>query len=179
MIVNLPEGLKKLTNLKSLSLTSNHIKDITTITYLTNLEELHLGRNPLQKLPESLKNLANLKTLDLTDNWFTSLPEVILELTNLEKLFMGHSISNTGTKISSLPSNIGNGNLQKLTTLSLSNNNLKSLPIKESTNGEIVKHFPSLEILHLGVNPFPKKEKDRIINLKSKGYLPTSCNISF
>ena len=80
----LPESIGTLKNLKELTLSFNHLKELPeSIGNLLNLEILDLRHTKLVKLPESIGNLINLEDLYLDGNKISKLPESIGNLTNL------------------------------------------------------------------------------------------------
>lgn len=81
---------------------------------------LGLSNKELTSLPESIVNLKNLQALYLQNNQLTSLPDSIGNLTNLEKLNLENNL------IRSLPESLGN--LKNLEYLHLEGNQLTSLP---------------------------------------------------
>ncbi|NJM78344.1 MAG: hypothetical protein HC852_24405 [Acaryochloridaceae cyanobacterium RU_4_10] len=98
---------------------------------------LALASNKLTSLPEVIIFLTQ-KELDLSDNRLTSLPEVIGSLTQLEEL----NLSNN--QLTSLPEAIGS--LTQLKELDLSNNQLTSLP-------EVIGSLAQLKWIELYGNP--------------------------
>jgi len=75
--INSLEGLKKLSNLKFLSLNNNKIERLVSSNYMSNnlpivfpkLEELHLGGNLIQRIPDiSMVKFPCLKLLFLNNN---------------------------------------------------------------------------------------------------------------
>ena len=97
---------------------------------LEQLEVLVLGKwdqekrewlgNRLSSLPEAIVQLTNLQELYLWGNQLSSLPDAIGSLTNLTELDLGNN------RLISLPDAIGS--LTNLTALGLSENRLISLP---------------------------------------------------
>jgi len=101
------------------------------VTYLSLQDE------NLIELPEMIMELKNLEKLDLRSNNLTFLPDSIGDLKDLKILIL------TGNNLENLPDSIGN--LEKLESLEVSSNNLSSIP---DTIGEL----KSLEILRLNEN---------------------------
>ena len=57
------------------------------IGQLTNLRELYLWNNQvLETLPDSVSQLQNLEIINISGNGFTSVPEVLLSLPNLQTI---------------------------------------------------------------------------------------------
>ena len=67
-IPELPNKFSLLTNLKILELSCNHIKDITSLTKLTQIEDLDLSTNELETCPVELTSMISLKSVDLSYN---------------------------------------------------------------------------------------------------------------
>lgn len=115
---------------------------------LTNLRELNLEGNSLQRLPPSMANLKQLRVLNLANNLFQEFPEVVAAMPSLQVLrldclkgyngfsFVPPSVGQmqalkvlilSGNKIAYLPDEIGD--LKNLEELDLSHNTtLQSLP---------------------------------------------------
>lgn len=88
---------------------------------LTNVDELDLSRNLIQKLPDNIGNLS-LRWLDIHSNKLESLPESIGNLVGLTHL----NLSNNNLTSVSLPSTLGH--LTNLRSLNLGMNKLNALP---------------------------------------------------
>ncbi|WP_338812762.1 COR domain-containing protein [Bernardetia sp. Wsw4-3y2] len=133
------ENLKKLNKLRVLDIHQNKIKDISTLEYLLNIEELYIGDNYIQDI-KSLQNLKKLKVLDMASagyiNSFSPLENLeelcvldaslldvqdLFPLSNLKKLEELYLSENEIQNISPLK------NLTKLKTLDLNYNNIKKL----------------------------------------------------
>lgn len=87
---------------------------------LTNLRDLHLSDNLLEQLPEKISKLAKLGQLDLSFNKIVEFPKQILELENLRFLNLA------GNHLVELPKEIAR--LKNLEVLRLSGNQLRELP---------------------------------------------------
>lgn len=105
--------LKNMKSLKKLHLSSNKIENFSALAELTQLEELYLRKNSLDKLPNEIKHLTKLKVLDVNSNSFKDV-EPLKGLTSLEKLYIGDT---TVTDFSPLR------NLTSLTELYMRNTN--------------------------------------------------------
>lgn len=79
-------GIETLTNLTYLDLSSNAISDISALETLTNLTELRLGINEISDI-SVLENLTNLEMLYLSYNELSDISS-LLELSNLELLYL-------------------------------------------------------------------------------------------
>lgn len=89
---------------------------------LTNVDELDLSRNMIQKLPEDIGRFSSLRWLDLHSNKLESLPESISDLVGLTHL----NLSNNCLTSAGLPSSLGS--LTSLKSLNLGLNQLDALP---------------------------------------------------
>jgi len=132
------DDLKKLTkfNIANFDIRNNHNSLIIpdTIGKLTNLRELILAFNSIEKIPSSIGNLTNLKWLNLMWNGLEELPDSIKYLKNLEYLGL------VGNKLITLPKSIDKlTNLKKL--------NLQVNPISASEKERIKKLLPNTIIL--------------------------------
>ncbi|XP_040905710.1 leucine-rich repeat-containing protein 18 [Toxotes jaculatrix] len=89
---------------------------------LTNVDELDLSRNLIQKLPENIGNFSSLRWLDLHSNKLEFVPESIGNLVGLTYL----NLSNNHLTSAGLPSTLGF--LTSLKCLNLGMNQLDTLP---------------------------------------------------
>lgn len=89
---------------------------------LTNLDELDLSRNSIQKLPDNIGNCSSLRFLDLHSNKLEALPKSIGNLAGLTHL----NLSNNRLISAGLPSSLGC--LTSLNILNLGMNQLDTLP---------------------------------------------------
>lgn len=89
---------------------------------LTNVDELDLSRNLIQKLPDNIGNFSSLRWLDLHSNRLESVPESIGNLVGLTHL----NLSNNCLTAAGLPFSLGF--LTSLKSLNLGMNKLDSLP---------------------------------------------------
>jgi internalin A len=129
-IEEIPDEIGQLTNLTELNLNSNQLQRLPeTIGQLTNLTELHLSCNNFQVLPETISQLTNLTKLDLSHNKFQALPKAIGQLTNLTELDLSHN------KLKALPEIIGQ--LHNLEILRLHRNPLNLIPLEVVYQGEL------------------------------------------
>ena len=123
-MVEFPEAIKALPNLKELAFHSNYISIIPDGAFAGNplLRMIHLYDNPLSFVGNSaFQNLSDLHSLVIRGasmvQWFPNLTGTV----NLESLTL------TGTKINSIPVNLCQEQ-KMLRTLDLSYNNIKDLP---------------------------------------------------
>ncbi|XP_068183059.1 leucine-rich repeat-containing protein 18 [Antennarius striatus] len=110
---------------------------------LTNVDELDLSRNLIEKLPESIGNFSSLQWVDLHSNRLESVPESIGKLVGLTHL----NLSNNRLTSAGLPSTLGS--LTRLKSFNLGLNQLDTLPL--TLNG-----LESLQELGLFDNCFTK-----------------------
>jgi Leucine-rich repeat (LRR) protein len=89
-------------------------------TYVSKGKTVDLSGQQLTTLPESVLNQTDITNLNLSNNQLTSLPAGISKLTNLQIL----NVENN--RLVTLPAEIGQ--LKKLQTADFSNNRLTSLP---------------------------------------------------
>ena len=130
-----------LSRLGSLKLSRNSLGELPDGVFddLTDLEVLYLDINHLSELPEGVfDELTNLAYLNLGNNGLSELPAGVFdELTNLEDLYLGFRWEDNIPDAAVYPENTLDeddlpagtlGNLSKLRKLSLSDNNLSTLP---------------------------------------------------
>lgn len=162
----LPSFIGKFTNLKELYLGDNFLDRISPeIGKLSKLEILDLCSSRLVELPREIGNLSNLRVLRLCDNGIGQLPEEIYNLTKLELLDLRRLNayeSKTDSSIAKpfiISSNISR--LVNLRKLSLSDNQFSQLPPEIGSLG-------NLEILNLNYNNFQELPNviTRLKNLK-------------
>lgn len=116
----LDKTLFDLQNLNYLNITHTCLQEIPEeIGKLQNLTTLVLHSNQINKLPASIEKLTKLKFLHCSQNKLTSLPDAVGNLPQLNSINFGTNL------LQSIPCQIGN---LKLTTLDLSNNDIKVFP---------------------------------------------------
>ena len=75
-----PESIKNLTELRSLSLFDMSLKSVpTSVKHLKQLRELNLSNNRLKKLPEWIANLHELQQIDLYNNPLEIFPNWLMK----------------------------------------------------------------------------------------------------
>ena len=130
-----------LSRLGSLKLSRNSLGELPDGVFddLTDLEVLYLDINHLSELPEGVfDELTNLSYLNLGNNGLSELPAGVFdELSNLVDLYLGFRWEHNIPDAAVYPENTLDeddlpagtlGNLSKLRKLSLSDNNLSTLP---------------------------------------------------
>ena len=94
-LAELPKGLEKLTQLKSLTLHRNELTDVKGLERLTQLKKLYLNHNKLTELPKGLEKLTQLTYLNLGYNKLT-------DVKGLEKLTQLEALKLHGEKLTEL-----------------------------------------------------------------------------
>ena len=123
-LIELPESIGQLTQLRSLNIYGNKLTVIPEwLGNLSNLILLEVSANKLKKLPVSIGELKLLKTLKCQSSPLRNLPDSLGKLSNLNELVLGGS---TGTPIQKIPSFIRQ--LKKLTRLIVNKCDLEVLP---------------------------------------------------
>lgn len=123
-LVEIPEGLKKLSSLTVLRVDQSRLSNVSSRAFAgLHLEELRLvNANISQLMPEAFAGLDKLKTLDLHGNQLKEIPKGIFQpLRNLEVLDIGHNIL---SKL--LPTYFSD--LAKLINVNVSHNGLTEYP---------------------------------------------------
>ncbi len=139
--------LANCSKLRKLDLSSNQMYDLPfNIIYLSQIEELILSDNRLSTLPSYFFNMSGLKVLDISNfhprlskgyNKFEKLPEVLLKMNHIEKLFLDK------LPLQKLPSDIYR--MQNLQVLSL--NGARALDLNQAF--EALSKIPNLIALDL------------------------------
>ncbi|XP_073696104.1 centriolin [Garra rufa] len=132
------EHLDKCERLQVLNLSNNRIERIEKLEKLCQLRELHLSTNRIQKI-EGLEHMTNLQVLNLAFNNIEHLPVWMAK-----KLRSLHTINLQSNKIFSLHEVTKLKPLKNLTSLTLAENPISSLPHYHLV---LIFHLRSLEIL--------------------------------
>ncbi|NEO37599.1 MAG: leucine-rich repeat protein [Moorea sp. SIOASIH] len=157
----MPDNINDISNLNQLDLSDNKLNKLPeSIGNISNLTRLDLSSNQLTSLPESIGNISNLTRLDLWSNQLNNLPESIGNISNLTRLDLSFN------QLTKLPESIGN--LSNLTRLDLSRNQLTNL-------SESFGNFSKLTLLSLSVNQLTKLP-DSIGNISNLTELNLSRN---
>jgi internalin A len=120
-LIELPESIAQLSQLRGLSLDYNRLTTLPEfVGQLLQLEILFLDGNRLTTLPETVTQLPRLHTLHLNNNWLTTLPESVGQLSQLERLYL------ESNQLTSLPEALRK--LTRLRELHLHGNNALGLP---------------------------------------------------
>lgn len=127
--INKPQGNVYTTDLKniwSLDLKNAGVRDISALSYCSNLGYLVLDNNPIKDI-SPLRNLTKLNTILLSDAQVSNI-SVLAGLTNLEELWLGSNQIDNLTPLTGL---------NKLRILELSSNRIKNIsPLKNLTKLE-------------------------------------------
>jgi Leucine-rich repeat (LRR) protein len=84
-LLEIPEKIFELFNLKFLNLSSNLLTSVSgNISKLTKLEEIYLNKNKLTELPNEMGELKNLRKIILSNNKIKKFPDNFYNLINLE-----------------------------------------------------------------------------------------------
>ena len=150
-IRTLPESITRLTTIKDLNLSHNHLVDAESYTYLSQLPLLYnlwLDHNKLKALPKTIGLLDQVAYLYINDNQLTSLPEEFKEMKGMWVLHMGHN------NFIELPEVLTK--MKRLFLLHANNNRIASLPETYFTENL------SIMAMILDKNQFPEEERARI-----------------
>uniref|UniRef100_A0A3B5LY94 Leucine rich repeat containing 18a n=1 Tax=Xiphophorus couchianus TaxID=32473 RepID=A0A3B5LY94_9TELE len=148
---------------------------------MSDLNELDLSRNQIQKLPEAMGALISLTSLDLHSNKLESLPESIGSLIGLTHL----NLANNCLTSASLPSSLGL--LCNLKSLNLGLNQIDELPstleqlevlqelgLFDNCFTEVPEFVPNLQNLiklNLERNPYTEAQSEEKLDEKEELYL--------
>ena len=115
----LPKGFGKLTSLEILECSYNQITMFTTFNDQTNIKQLFLGYNRIQKIEENaFEKFQSLVSLSLRDNAISEIPESFTKLKKLERADLSNN------SLSTLPNAVGKMDLKALT---LDGNSMRSI----------------------------------------------------
>lgn len=134
--INTLEGLEYCTNVKTLLLSGNHIKDISKLSHLTKLEVLTIYDNRITNFND-LKNCKSLRSISAARNDINDL-SALAELTNLQYLYVP---SNKFTDVTPLK------DLVNLIELTIDYNDIGDISILNKLN-----KLEKLNITHIGVH---------------------------
>ncbi|KAG7696603.1 hypothetical protein KL914_002837 [Ogataea haglerorum] len=139
-IKHISKHINEFTNLTTLDLSFNNIKNIKHLEALTKLENLYFVQNRIKEI-RNLETLKNLKNLELGGNRIEVISETLLHLPSVEQLWLG---KNMISKFENLQ------NLKRLRVLSIQSNKITKI--------ENLDHLESLEELYLSHNKLTKLE---------------------
>uniref|UniRef100_A0A336MYS3 CSON003193 protein n=1 Tax=Culicoides sonorensis TaxID=179676 RepID=A0A336MYS3_CULSO len=122
-LANFPTSLDTLSNLVELDLSKNQLQRVPEVLFsLSNLARLNLSENQITELSVNIELLQKLESLSLSRNQLTALPATICKLSKLRRLFVNDNKLN----FDGIPSGIGK--LSALEVFSASNNLLEMIP---------------------------------------------------
>lgn len=116
----IPEKIRTLKKLKTLSIRNTPIDNISIITGLKAIEFLYLENNKIKSIPSTISNMPNLKVLDIGKNQISDVPKEFIYLDKLYMLELDHN------NLSFLPAVLYE--MENLSHINLIGNNI---PIKE------------------------------------------------
>lgn len=133
--VALPDGLQKLTQLRTFVLSDEPLQQLPELLLsLSGLEKLYILRCPLERLPDWLVKFQQLQSLLIHDTPLTELPMSIGFLPKLQ------SLSLTNNRLARLPATLRQ--LQKLRYLYIDSN-----PISEQEKRQWLNALPKVTII--------------------------------
>ncbi|XP_053305250.1 leucine-rich repeat-containing protein 10B [Spea bombifrons] len=139
MLIELPDDLYQLHNLRTLALDANRLPELPeAVCSLPHLGRLYLGGNRLQGLPPSFARLQTLRTLWIERNFLHHFPRVLLSMPSLRCLQMGDN------RLKGLPAEMADA-MPGLRGLWLYANRLERVP-------KVLLRLHGLEILDLDRN---------------------------
>jgi|GEM_PF-812111 len=146
-------------------------RQIQRLSALPRLKKLDISGRAIETIPENIGNLTHLEYLDLSSNYYDKLPESLIDLKKLEllRISLNGKVGNTtpfpfpkqifalrnlktlqiNGRIQEIP--LGFSALNKLTTLSLSVQNLQTLPDDIST----LTNLKHLNLANSDIQSFP------------------------
>jgi len=147
-LLEFPEELSKMTNLKYLSISGNKElfasndlvnKNFRRLSKLVNLESLKLVSTGLQIIPEEITGLPNLKQLVLNHNEIEYIPRSIVKMDNLRDLRVSYN------PITSFPDYLCD--LINLRRLDINNTQIKELPNHFGNLNKLVYFNPDISVV--------------------------------
>lgn len=122
-LLNFPASLDNFSNLIELDISQNNLDKVPDVIFsLKNLKRLKICDNEIKELSASIENLQKLETLNLSRNELTALPSTLCKLGKLRQLYVNDNYLN----FDGIPSGIGK--LGALEIFSASNNQLEMIP---------------------------------------------------
>lgn len=99
----LDEGIEHIKSLKNLQFTYGSFNSISNLIIFTNLQTLSLDSNKIKDIPSDINKLINLQKLTLNSNYIENVPDELWQLYSLHELVLSHNhIKVISNKISSL-----------------------------------------------------------------------------
>eukprot|EP00058_Branchiostoma_floridae_P022281 XP_002607771.1 hypothetical protein BRAFLDRAFT_82780 [Branchiostoma floridae] len=153
-LTSIPDEVFNITDLEILNVSNNKLTNIPdAINRLQKLHWLDAERNMLRKLPRGICSLSNLEVLIVSNNELSSLPPELAKMKKLTKLYIHDNYLKEIPPVVCSMSNLEVltvdelEQLQNLWYLSLSNNNLRTLP-------STMRHLHNLREVYLRNNQF-------------------------
>jgi len=147
----LPSSITQLNTIRDLNLSHNHLIDIESYRYLSELPALYnlwLDHNKLRELPKTIGLLDQVAYLYINNNQLTALPEEFTGLKGIWVLHMGHN------NFTELPEVLTE--MKRLFLIHANNNRIAVLP-----EAYFTEDF-SIMALILDKNQLPEEERTRI-----------------
>lgn len=163
LLVGVPLGMRRLTCLTSLNLSSNRLTNnsLDTISQISSLRDLKLANNLFfGPLNSNLANLTELEILDVHGNNISALPNKIESMTRLRILNLSEN------SFESLP-------FDDLATLPLTELSVRRNKLKGTLIEEPIESFPQLHTLDASAN-----QLTRLVPLGSSIQLPVMHSLS-
>ena len=137
-IKNLPEKLKELSMLKTITLDENPLTEgMEDVVKILQLEKITIRNCKMAIIPESIEKMTYLEVLCVYDNEIFEIPAGLTKVKKLKKLEL------VNTNLDKLPKAIGN--FKNLEYLYLKDNKIEEIPNE-------IKDIKSLEIIDIGDN---------------------------
>ncbi|EDR29643.1 leucine-rich repeat containing protein, putative [Entamoeba dispar SAW760] len=171
MIKTLPSQIN-IPSLKTLDLSSNHLKRFCKSIKLTSLTEINLSINQITKIDDDFGSLHALRFMDLSINRIQSVPKHLSKLTSLTFIDISNNLlTSFPTPLLELSSLIVlKVKENKITTIPNGMSKMSNLQILDISNNKIDKITPSLckltklSVLDVSANPI-NEINDQIQNL--------------
>ncbi|KAI1294987.1 Leucine-rich repeat protein soc-2 -like protein [Halotydeus destructor] len=161
-MIELPDEVFQLTNLKQLTVTGNKLSSLNPlIVHLVRLEVFHADENQLRELPDSFCGLTHLRELRIQSNKLKRLPDKVGDLRQLKSIKMDENL------LEELPDSFGN--LSQLEKCDAAYNKFKRLP-------ETFGSLDSLRFLDLSYNRHLESLPSSFEQLPSLEIFDISCN---
>ncbi|XP_069079181.1 malignant fibrous histiocytoma-amplified sequence 1 homolog [Pleurodeles waltl] len=156
----IPSDVLQDTDISSLKLDRNRLKNISGISSLLHLKTLILSKNELSEFPMEIKNLIQLEKLELNQNKIQLVPEGVFH-------FLPHLtfLKLSNNRIADLPNDLAT--CQSLKYLNLSHNWIRTFP-------DVILELRSIEELYVESNKLRKLPVELFLDLPLKKFKATS-----
>jgi Leucine-rich repeat (LRR) protein len=168
----IPETISSWTSLRDFNISDNQFEDALPEAVLgfTNLSGLIINNNKFTSIPENIGQLSQLQKIEAANNMITSIPGSVADLSALFRLDLNNN------NLTSLPDF---GEMPALWDLQLSNNQIEKLP---ESFGSLIK----LSSLYVGNNnisvlpsSFEKLSRLRVLVLSGNNMISVPVNFCF